>query len=69
MKNKLLISFGMMIILLGVLMKTSYSSYRIGIIMKKAIIRWGNIPELLNISTFSHIISIYQRENAEYNKY
>ena len=55
-------------LLLGVLNKTGYSSYRLGMAMKEAIIRLGNIPELSNVSTVYHAINTYRSESAEYEK-
>lgn len=56
------------VLLLGVLKKTGYGSYRISIVMKKALRNWKNIPQLLNLSTTVHAVKIYNRENTEYNK-
>lgn len=55
-------------LLLGVLHKTGYNSYRTGIAINKAILTWSNIPALLNISTMKHVISSYWREHKKYDK-
>lgn len=55
-------------LLLGVLKKTGYGSYRISIVMKKALKNWKNISQLLNLSTTVHAVKIYNRENTIYNE-
>lgn len=56
------------ILLLGVLVKTKYSSYRMNFILSKAIKNWRNLKILANISALNHVINIYVREKNEYNK-
>lgn len=49
-------------LLLGVLHKVHYNSYRSSIMITKAIKNLGNITKLSKISTVTHAISIYNRE-------
>ena len=56
------------LLLLGVLNKVGYNSYRLGIVINKAIKNWKNIPKLANIGTTADIIKIYTREWNKYKK-
>lgn len=55
-------------LLLGVLHKVGYNPYRSGIAIKKAIINWRNLPQLLHIKTVAHVLSIYKSEKEKYNR-
>jgi hypothetical protein len=55
-------------LLLGVLHKTGYNSYRSGIAIKKAIFNWSNIPALIELKTMKHVISSYWSEKNKYNE-
>ena len=56
------------VLLLGVLAKVGYSSYRIGFVMKKAIMNWELLPKLMEISTIAKIVKTYYQEKGEYDK-
>jgi len=56
-------------LLMGVLHKTGYNSYRTGIAINKAIINWKNITELKNIGTVSHVIKTYWTEHNKFNDF
>jgi len=56
------------ILLLGVLAKVGYSSYRIGFIMKKAILNWELLPKLMEISTIANIVKSYYREKTKHGE-
>lgn len=55
-------------LLLGVLYKTGYNSYRSGIAIKKAIFNWSNIPALVELKTMKHVISSYWSEKNKYDE-
>lgn len=55
-------------LLLGVLYKTHYNSYRTSIAVRKAIINLGNIVELVHVGTVAHVIATYRNEQEKYNK-
>ena len=55
-------------LLLGVLYKTNYSSYRTGIAMKRAILAWSNIPELLHLKTTIAVSKKYLEESNKYGE-
>ncbi|AYV76736.1 MAG: hypothetical protein Terrestrivirus13_2 [Terrestrivirus sp.] len=55
-------------LLLGVLYKTGYSSYRTGIAMKKAILTWSNIPELLHLKTTIAVSKKYLEESSKFEE-
>lgn len=56
------------ILLLGVLAKTKYSSYRMNVILKKAIKNWRNLKIMTNVNTLNHVLTIYMREKSENDK-
>lgn len=55
-------------LLLGVLHKVGYNSYRTGIAIHKAIISWNNITDLRHVSSISHVIKTYQDQKGKYDK-
>jgi hypothetical protein len=55
-------------LLLGVLAKVSYNSYRVSIVIQKAIRNWRVIiKSLTHPHTATHAIEVYRKEKAEYN--
>jgi len=56
------------VLLLGVLHKVHYNSYRIVVIMRKAIINWKHFPKLFNISTVWHVYNKYIDEYDKFDK-
>lgn len=54
------------VLLLGVLFKTHYNSYRTGIALNKAIINWSNIASLINIPRFKFLHGIYKSESDKF---
>lgn len=54
-------------LLLGVLHKVGYNSYRSSIALKRAILNWHNLPKLIHIGTVSHLISSYWEQSNKYN--
>jgi hypothetical protein len=52
-------------LLLGVLSKTGYNSYRMGIAIRKAIVSWSNLPSLVHVKTVAHVIAKYKEETAK----
>jgi hypothetical protein len=54
-------------LLLGVLAKTGYNSYRMSMAIKTGVLTWGHLPKLLNIGTTSNVLSSYWNESSEYN--
>lgn len=57
------------LLLLGVLHNVGYNSYRIGIAIKKAILNWNNVPELLHVDTIINISKTYYNENNKYKQF
>lgn len=55
-------------LLLGVLSKVGYNSYRIGIAMRKSIVNWENIPKLLDVGLVKDTISIYWEESKKFEE-
>ena len=53
-------------LLLGVLTKVQYNSYRAGMAIRKAMINWKNIPELLNIQAVADVAKVYWEENSKF---
>ena len=56
-------------LLLGVLHKVGYNSYRTNIAIRKAIINWSNIPELVHVGTVSHLTQSYINQRNKYNDF
>ena len=54
-------------LLLGVLAKVGYSSYRSSMAIKKAILNISNVPELLHVGTATHVFNKYRKESEKYN--
>ena len=57
------------ILLLGVLKKVYYSSYRTRIAIRKAILNWKNLPKLLNVRTIIHVIKSYKTQSGKYKAF
>lgn len=55
-------------LLLGVLHKVNYNSYRTGIAIGRAIKNWNNLPKILEIETVSHVVKTYWHEHKQYKK-
>lgn len=55
-------------LLLGVLHKTGYSSYRSNIIISKAINNWKNIKNIVHIGTVTHLTKLYSQQKSKYNQ-
>ena len=56
-------------LLLGVLHKVGYNSYRTSIAIRKAIVNWSNIPELMHVGTVSHLVKSYINQRSKYNDF
>ncbi|XWV26905.1 hypothetical protein QJ857_gp0145 [Tupanvirus soda lake] len=56
-------------LLLGVLHKVNYNSYRTGIAIGKAIKNWNNIPQLMHIATVSHFVKSYLNEKSKFKAF
>jgi hypothetical protein len=56
-------------LLLGVLAKTSYSSYRMSQAIRSAILTWQHIPKLLNITTTYSLLSYYSSESSRFDEF
>jgi hypothetical protein len=56
-------------LLLGVLYKVKYNPYRTGIAIRKAIVNWKNIPELMHISTVTHFIKSWTNQRNIFNEF
>lgn len=55
-------------LLLGVLHKAGYSSYRYNMAMKNAIMNWKNLKKIYEIKTIYYIINLYTKESEKYKK-
>lgn len=55
-------------LLLGVLYKVHYNSYRIGIALEKAFKNWGLLPKIRNINTIKTIYDYYSESKEKFNK-
>lgn len=55
-------------LLLGVLHKVHYNSYRMNIALRKAILNWSNIKELIHVKQMIHLFDIYTTESKKYNE-
>ena len=55
-------------LILGVLHKVGYNSYRIGIAIRKAIISWNNVSALSNVGTISHVVKKYWEQNKKFDE-
>ena len=53
-------------LLLGVLSKVGYNSYRSGLAIRKAIVNWKNIPELIHVKTVAHVTKTYLSEKSKF---
>lgn len=56
-------------LLLGVLYKTGYNSYRTGIAIKKAILSWNNVTELRHVGTVRHAVNSYMEQRGIFKEY
>jgi hypothetical protein len=54
-------------LLLGVLHKVNYNSYRMGIALQKAIINWRNLPKLLEVRTVAAVSKMYWDEKKKFD--
>jgi len=54
------------LLLLGVLTKVHYNSYRMGIALGKALITWANLPELRHVSTMTHLTKFYLAQRKKF---
>lgn len=55
-------------LLLGVLSKTGYNSYRMSMAIKTGVLNWGHLPKLLNVVTTSNVLSSYWSVSSEYDE-
>lgn len=55
-------------LLLGVLAKTGYSSYRMSNAIRTGILNWGHLPKLLNVSTTYKVVSSYWDKTSQFRK-
>ena len=55
-------------LLLGVLAKVSYSSYRMTQAIKSAILTWQHIPKLFNVTTSYSLLSYYSSESTKFDE-
>ncbi len=55
-------------LLLGVLSRIGYSSYRSNIAIRKAFINFENLHKLYNVKTVAHFINHYFIERKKYHK-
>lgn len=55
-------------LIMGVLHKVGYNPYRISIAIRKAIINWRNIPQLINLPTVIHVTKKYWEEHNKFNE-
>jgi hypothetical protein len=53
-------------LLLGVLAKTGYSSYRMGMAIKTGVLSWGHLPQIVNVTATYNIIKNYWAESTKY---
>lgn len=53
-------------LLLGVLAKTGYSSYRMNMAIRSGVLNWGHLPKLLNVATTVNILRSYRSESSKY---
>lgn len=53
-------------LLLGVLHKTGYSSYRANIAIRKAFVSWKNLNKFYHVQTISHFLKTYRKEREKY---
>lgn len=53
-------------LLLGVLAKTGYNSYRMSMAIKTGVLSWGHLPKLLNVGTTYNILTSYWNESSKY---
>ncbi len=56
-------------LLIGVLAKVGYSSYRMNMAIKNGILSWEHIDKSLHVFTMTHVISTYWTESKKYNKF
>lgn len=53
---------------LGVLSKVGYNSYRMSIVLKKAIVNIRHLPKILHIQTVKHVVATYYNEHKLFNE-
>ena len=56
-------------LLLGVLTKVGYSSYRSSMAIREAIVNIKNVPELLHLKTTMHVLEKYWEESGKYDTF
>lgn len=56
-------------LLLGILHKVHYNSYRTSYALEKAVKNWKNISQLMHISTIAHFVKTYSREKNKFNDF
>jgi hypothetical protein len=55
-------------LMLGMLAKTGYNSYRMGMAIKTAILNWDHLSKLVNVGTTINIGRIYWKELSKFNE-
>lgn len=56
------------VLLLGVLSKTGYNSYRMNMAIKNGVLTWGHLPKVVNVGTTYNIIKSYWSESTKQTK-
>ena len=55
-------------LILGVLHKVGYNSYRTGIAIKRAIVNWSNLTEVVHVGAVGHVVKKYWEESGKYDE-
>jgi hypothetical protein len=55
-------------LLLGVLAKTGYNSYRMSLAIKTGVLTWGHLPKITNVTTAYNLIKYYWNESSRYEE-
>ena len=53
-------------LLLDVLNKTGYNSYRFNLAISKGVLNWSHLSKIFNIGTTFNVITAYNNERTEY---
>jgi hypothetical protein len=56
-------------LLLGVLAKTGYSSYRMSMAIRTGILNWGLLPKIVNVGTTYDVLATYWDESNKYKSF
>ena len=55
-------------LLLGVLSKTGYNSYRMSLAIKTGVLTWGHLSKITNVTTAYNLIKYYWNESSRYEE-